>query len=364
MFRTYDRIFLITTIVLLLVGFMIFASAALGVMAREGYPFSAIATSQVAAIVLGLGLMLLAMHVPYRKLRPAALPFLIISLLGTALVFVPGLGVEVNGARRWIELGPVSIQPAEFLKYAAVLFAAHWLALNRRRVPTTRGGLLPFMAFTGVIALLLLAQPDTGTLLVIGLALTGMYVAAGARLKDLVILGGAGVAALTALALVRPYIMERILTFLNPAADPLGASYQLQQSLIAVGSGGWFGRGFGQSVQKFSFLPEPLSDSIFSVAAEEFGFVGMILLLGLFTFFAWRGLLIASRASDLFGGLLAVGIVILIASQSLMNVASMLGVMPLTGVPLLFVSDGGTAMLTTLAGVGVVLSVSRARKRT
>lgn len=363
MFRSYDRVFLITVLILLTVGFLIFASASLGQMARVGHHFSTIAVSQVAAIALGLGLMLLFMHVPYAKLRRSAVPFFVLSFLATLLVFVPGLGFEHNGARRWIDLSLLSIQPAEFLKYASVLLAAHWLALSGRKTATFRGGLVPFLILTGMVAFTLLLQPDTGTLLVIGFALTGMYIAAGARPIDLAALAGIATVALGTLILIRPYLMERILTFLNPAADPLGASYQLQQSLIAVGSGGWFGRGFGQSIQKFSFLPEPIGDSIFSVAAEEFGFVGMVLLLSLFTFFAWRGLLIASRARDHFGGLLVLGIVILIMSQSLMNIASMLGVMPLTGVPLLFVSNGGTAMLTTLAGVGIILNVSRQRRR-
>ena len=211
----------------------------------------------------------------------------------------------------------------------------------------------------GIISTVLLAQPDTGTLLVMLAAGFGMFFAGGARWRDIAILVGASISGAVLLVLSRPYIMDRILAFIDPNKDPLGASYQIQQSLIAVGSGELFGRGFGQSIQKFSFLPEPFGDSIFAVTAEEFGFIGSSLLIMLFLFLAIRGLKIAVRAPDHFSGLVVVGIVILIVFQSFINMASMLGIFPLTGLPLLFISHGGSALFFALLGIGIILGISR-----
>jgi cell division protein FtsW len=190
-----------------------------------------------------------------------------------------------------------------------------------------------------------------------------MFIAAGAYVRDILVLIGAGLLGAAGLVMVRPYLMNRIMAFLDPNVDPLGSSYQIQQSLIAIGSGGPFGRGYGQSIQKFDYLPEPIGDSVFAVLAEEFGFFGSVLLISLFVFFAWRGLRIASKAPDHFSGLLVVGIVILIVSQSFINIASMLGVFPLTGLPLIFVSHGGSALFFTLLSVGIVLNISRYLKK-
>jgi cell division protein FtsW len=209
-----------------------------------------------------------------------------------------------------------------------------------------------------VASIPLMLQPDTGTLSIMVASGIAMSIAGGVRIRHLALLGIIALLALTALAISRPYLMDRITTFMDPASDPHGSGYQIKQSLIAVGSGGWFGRGFGQSVQKFSYLPEPIGDSIFSVAAEEFGFLGSVSIVGLFLFFALRGLMIASRAPDRFGGLTVVGIVILLITQSFLNIASMLGLVPLTGEPLAFISHGGTALFFALAGVGIILNIS------
>ena len=186
-----------------------------------------------------------------------------------------------------------------------------------------------------------------------------MALAAGMRVRHIFFFCLAVALGLAVLALTRPYLLDRVTTFMHPVGDPTGSGYQIKQSLIAVGSGGWFGRGFGQSVQKFHYLPEPTGDSIFSVAAEEFGFVGSVAIIGLFVLFALRGFHIAARAPDRFGGLTVVGIVILIITQSFLNIASMVGLVPLTGEPLVFISHGGTALLFALAGVGMVLNISR-----
>lgn len=357
-----DRSFLFATITLVVLGFFIFSSASLGLLARDGAQYSSVATGQIIGIVLGGILLFILSKIPYTTWRPFA-PFIFaFSIVMTLLVFIPGLGLEINGAKRWINLGGFTVQPAEFLKIGAVIFFAYWLTLKKNELDTYKGGLLPLLAILAGIGAILLMQPDTGTFLVIAMALGAMYLAAGAKFRDFAILFGAGVVGVLALVATRPYVMSRFTSFLNPESDPLGAGYQIQQSLIAVGSGEWIGRGYGQSIQKFNFLPEPISDSIFSVAAEEFGLLGGVLLIGLFLFFAIRGLRIAERSSDFFGGLLALGVVILITAQSFVNIASMIGVMPLTGLPLLFVSHGGTALMFALAEVGLVLNISKFQK--
>jgi cell division protein FtsW len=355
-----DRVFLSIVAFLVIGGFFIFSSASLGLLARDGAQFSSVAFNQ---LVLGIGLgsvaLIVLSNVPYRIYRPYALYLFIAALIATSLVFVPGIGMEFGGAKRWLSIFGFSIQPSEFLKIASIIYIAAWLSKVRGQLGNIRTGLVPFVGTIGVIGLVLLAQPDTDTFVVIAAAAAGMYLCAGARFRDIAILGGMLVAGILVLALMRPYLMDRFLTFLDPSSDPQGSGYQIQQSLIAVGSGELFGRGFGQSIQKFNYLPEPIGDSIFSVAAEEFGFIGGLVVIGAFTFFAFRGFRIAARAPDYFGGLITVGIVILITTQSFINIGSMLGVLPLTGIPLVFISHGGTALLFALASIGIVLNISK-----
>jgi cell division protein FtsW len=355
-----DRPFLIVTIILVVVGFFIFSSASLGLLARNGARFSSVAVSQLVFGIGGGTIALLAlMQVHYRTYRTFAPYFFLAAVVLTCLVFIPGLGNEINGARRWLLIGSFSVQPAELLKIAAVLCLAWYYSIWYRKLDDIRfalGGLLGVLLLAGVPLLL---QPDTGSFAIIVAAGGAISIAAGVRIRHIALLVVGLALALGVIAIARPYVMDRITTFLDPASDPHGAGYQIKQSLIAVGSGGWFGRGFGQSIQKFSYLPEPIGDSIFSVAAEEFGFLGTLTILGLFIFFAVRGLQIAERAPDRFGGLTVVGLVILFVSQAFINIGSMVGIMPLTGEPLTFISHGGTALLLALAGVGIVLNVSR-----
>ena len=362
--RHVDRVFLLIVVILTVVGFFIFVSAALGLLARNGASFSSVATSQIfLGLILGSIGLLVASNVHYKHLKRYSLYIFIFSLFATFLVFIPGLGFEYNGAKRWIGIASFSIQPAEFLKLGFVIYFAAWLSGIRDKLHSFTYSVVPFVVLSCLIAVPLLLQPDTGTVVVILTAGLAMFIAAGARVRDVLVLLGTGALMFAGLVLVRPYVMERILEFIDPGRDPLGSSYQVQQSLIAIGSGGFFGRGFGQSIQKFSFLPEPIGDSIFAVLAEEFGFIGSFALIALFLFFAFRGLRIASRSPDYFSGLLVIGIVILIVSQSFINIASMLGIFPLTGVPLLFVSHGGSALFAALLGVGIILNVSKYERK-
>ncbi|MBI3573468.1 FtsW/RodA/SpoVE family cell cycle protein [Candidatus Kaiserbacteria bacterium] len=355
-----DRILFWTIVLLLVGGLLVFLSASLGLLAYDSGGFSGAAKSQ---ILFGLGGGLVAffigMKVPYRFWRQYALYIFIASLAGTLLVFVPHIGVALNGAKRWIALGPITFQPSEILKVGYILYLAAWLSMAKNKIGEIRHGLIPFCVITGLAAVVLLLQPDTDTFLVIALSGLAMFIASGARARDILLIVLAGVVGMAIIISFRPYIADRFTTFLHPTDDPRGSSYQIHQSLLAVGAGELFGRGFGQSIQKFGKLPEPISDSIFSVFAEEFGFLGSAALIVVYVTFAMRGLWVAARSPDLFGGLLATGIVVLITVQSFVNIAAMLGVLPLSGLPLVFISHGGSALLVSLGAAGILLSVSK-----
>ena len=357
-----DRIFLGIVVALVAGGFIVFLSASLGLLSREGARLSSIAGTQLLGILLGAGLGYGASLIHYRAWRRFSPYLLLVAVALTLLVFVPGVGVSHGGALRWLDIAGFSFQPAEFLKIGFVVFFAAFLSSVREKAHAFRYGLLPFFLLVAAAGAILLSQPDTDSFVILTLTLFAMFFVAGAPLRHLALAALVCLVLLAALVFFRPYLKERLLTFLQPASDPQGAGWQIQQSLIAIGSGGGFGRGFGQSVQKFSYLPEPVGDSIFAVASEEFGFAGALALIALFLAFLMRGLRIATHAPDSFGGLLALGIVILISLSAFVNIASMLGLIPLSGLPLPFVSHGGTAMLITLAEVGIVLNISRYQK--
>jgi cell division protein FtsW len=355
-----DKTLLTIIVVLVCVGFFIFTSASLGLLARDGARFSSVAFNQIIFGIVGGSLALfVASQIFYRNWRKYAFYIFLASLALTLCVFVPGLGMEHGGASRWIRIGGFSFQPAEFLKIAFVIYMATWLSGMHREIQTFMRGTLPFVGITAVVGLVMLLQPDTDTFLLMATAGTAMFIVAGGSWRDVILMGLLGALLIAVLAFTRPYVMDRIMIFINPSLDPQGAGYQIKQSLIAVGTGGLTGRGFGQSIQKFEYLPEPIGDSIFAVYAEEFGFLGGILLIGLLSFFTFRGYKIATHATDLFGMLLVVGFMTLIIMQAFLNIAAMLALAPLMGLPLPFISHGGTALLATLGAVGIVLNVSK-----
>ena len=298
-------------------------------------------------------------RIDHRKFKTWA-PLLL--LVGFGLVILARLMPTIKDVHRWIDLGPFRLQPAEVFRLAFVIYAAAFFSGVKERISSFSFGLLPLLVLLSLAWALLLLEPDTDTFVVLFAALLAIFFAAGGKLKQLGILCVVAAIALGSLIAMRPYLKERFLTFIDPGKDPQGAGYQIEQSLIAIGSGGFFGRGFGQSVQKFSYLPEPIGDSIFAVAGEEFGFFGASLLIMLFLAFLLRGLRVASRAPDSFARLLTVGIVILIGASAFINIASMLGLIPLSGLTLPLVSHGGSALAITLASAGVVLNISRYQK--
>ena len=358
--RKVDKSFLLISIILIVAGFFIFSSASLALLAKESSNYSSIAFSQtVFGLFAGTVVMIIVSRLDSQIWKKSAFWLLLIAIIINILVLVPGIGFEHAGARRWIKLGAVSFQTSEMLKLAFIIYFAAWVAGVKEKMKTFYWGFLPLLVLFAISAVLLLKQPDTDNLILIIIAGVAMFIAAGGKWRYVFSILLAAVIGLALLAYMRPYVMQRITTFLNPQTDIQGASYQVQQSLIAVGSGGLFGRGFGQSVQKFTYLPEPVGDSIFAVAAEEFGFVGSVFLLIMFVLFATRGIKIASETSGVFGRLTVVGIVIMITSQAFVNIGAMLGMIPLSGITLPFVSHGGTSLFVTLLEVGIVLSISR-----
>jgi len=360
--KPIDKVFLGITLTLILGGFFLFLSASLGLLARSGGErFENVFISQV---VLGLFLGSIALFVTsrlnYKYLRIFSFFLFVGSIILTVCVFIPGIGFAHGGAKRWIDLRFTTIQPSELLKLGFVLYFAAWLSAAKDKVRTFRFGTIPFLVFLGIPAILLILQPDMGTFGVIAISGMGMFFAAGGRLTHIIAIILTGLLTFSIVVHFKPYLQERIDTFLNPDKDPQGAGYQMNQSLIAVGSGKLFGRGFGQGIQKFPpFLPEPTNDSIFAVASEEFGFVGSVGIILFFVFFAMRGFHISAKAPDRFSRILVIGLIFLIVTQSFINIASMVGLFPLTGIPLLFISHGGTALLFALAEVGIILNISR-----
>lgn len=358
--RSPDKFFLTLVVALVVFGLFVFISAALSFYAKNETQFWSVLLNQVVFGLVGGSIALIAcLKIPFVFWKKYALYILLGALVLTALVFVPGIGFEHGGARRWISLGPVSFQPAEFLKIAFVFYFAAWLAWAKKKVGTFSYGLLPLLIILGVSGGILLLQPDTDTFMIIALTGMAMYLLAGASWKHVLVIIGSGLAAAILLVAIRPYLLGRVTTFLHPDRDPQGASWQIQQSFLAIGSGQVFGRGYGQSIQKFRYLPEPAGDSVFAVIGEEFGFIGTTILVLVYLAFLLRGLKIARSTTDPFGGLVVAGIVILLVSQSFLNIASSTGLFPLSGTPLIFISHGGTALFAALAATGIVLNISK-----
>lgn len=360
LFERVDKPLLITVIILLFSGLIIFGSAALGVLAVNEIKFyNVIKTQLVYALIGGTFALCLGALIPYRVYEKYAYYLFGLALFVTTLVFVPGLSRYHGGAHRWLDLGSFSVQPSEALKFAFVIVVAYWCTRYRHKFGDIKYGLLPYLVAATLVSIILLAQPDFGTYLVIMTASFVTFFVGGARKKHVLALIFAGLIGVVVLISLRPYMLERVKTFFNSEHDPRGSSWQLNQSLIALGSGGLTGRGLGQSVQKFNYLPEPIGDSVVAVLGEELGFMGLVALILLYGIVGVRGYLISKGAGDQFGRLLAIGIVGILLMQATLNTGSMLGILPLTGVPLPLVSHGGTALMVALFELGVLLNISK-----
>lgn len=338
---------------------MLFSAGVVDAQKKFGSSYYYVLHQLVAGVLFGTVFMLVLARIKYSFWRKLALPMLFVAFALMIFVFVPSIGITLNGARSWIRIFGYTFQPSEFLKIALIIYFAAWFSGRSDRVRNWAYGLVPFFAVLGFSGLLLALQPDVGTLGVIVVIALGVYFVAGIDWKRFVVVLSVLLIACTCIVAMAPYRLNRIKTLLNPSIDPRGISYQVNQSLIAIGSGGIFGRGYGNSTQKLGFLPEPVGDSIFAVIGEELGLVGAgatILLFGLLCFFLSQ---IARAAPDTFSRLYVMGVAVWIMSQTLVNIAAASGVGPLTGLPLPFISFGGSALATLLASLGIVLNIAK-----
>ncbi|MCU0653005.1 MAG: putative lipid II flippase FtsW [Candidatus Pacebacteria bacterium] len=367
-----DLVLLASVGAMLLLGILILSSASASLSQfKYDDSYYLIVHQLLMGIFPGLVFGFVAYKIPMEIVRRFALPLLAASVLFLIMIFVPGIGFAAGGAQRWIHLGVATFQPSEFLKLAFIVYLASWLAgrfgaaspARRGSKRETRDNLAAFLVVVALIGLLLIKQPDLSTFGIVAVVAFAMYFLAGTPLKHTALIGLLGLGLLALLVVTMPYRMQRLTSWLSPESDPLGKGFQSNQALIIVGSGGIFGQGLGSSSPKYTVLPELIGDSVFAPFAHEIGFFGCLLLIALFAVFAWRGFLVARHCGDKFESLVVYGVVIWICLQAFINISSTARLIPLSGVPLPFISYGGTAMAMELIAVGMVANISRRAPR-
>lgn len=358
--KPVDKTLLTIMILLLMLGLLTLFSATYYKAMDGGDPMSEV-KKQLFGVVVGAGAMFVTCRIPYPfwGRRKVVVGGILASAVLLILVVIPGVGVYINGSRRWLSVGGLSFQPGELAKYAVVLFMAMTLTARGKKVQKLIKGILPVLAVPGVIFLLILEQPNLSTAGTIIIVSVLMVMLAGAKWRHMLVLGAGGLTVGAYYAWSAEYRRERLLSFMDPFAKMSDEGYQLSQSLIAFGSGGLFGMGLGQGRQKYAYLPYPESDFIFAIVGEDFGLVGCLAVIFLFVAFLLAGMRIALHCDDKFGCLLAAGIIGMISVQAFINMGVVVGVLPTTGLPLPFFSSGGTSLSITMAAVGIVLNISR-----
>lgn len=346
-------------VVLLSAGVVMVYSASAIVAADRFHDPYFFLKKQLFWAMLGAGALWVALRVDYRLLEKAVLPLLIVAGVLLVLVLVPPFGQAINGTRRWIRFGPVSFQPAELAKLALVLYLAAFLAKRRGDLAEFRTGAAPALAVAGLLAGLVLVQPDLGNCMTLIVVTFGLLYLAGSPARHLAWVAAPAVPLIALAIWMAPYRLRRITAFVDPWSDPRGSGFQIIQSWLALGNGGLVGQGIGGSRQKLFYLPEAHTDFIFAIVGEEIGFVGAMTMVGLFAVLIWRGLRIGLRAADPFGSYLALGITVLLATQTLVNLGVVTGLLPTKGLPLPFISFGGSALLMTMIATGVLLNISQ-----
>lgn len=340
---------------------MIYSSSYIWAEYKFSDPFKYV-KNQGLFLCIGFLLMLFVSKIDislyYKKMNS----ILFLSTLLLILVLIPGIGTIRNGSRSWFGIGSFGIQPSEFSKLALILFTSKYLIKNEKNLESVIKGVLPILGITLFIFALIMLQPDFGTGMIIVMSIIGLLFVGGVNFKFFIKLGILGAIGITGLILMAPYRLKRILSFLDPWSDPLGSGFQIIQSLYAIGPGGLFGQGFLNSRQKHFYLPEPQTDFIFSIISEEFGFLGVILVVGLFLLIIYRGFRIARKCEDLFSKYVAFGITFGLSFQAILNLMVVVGLIPVTGVTLPFLSYGGSSLLITLCSMGILLNISRGEK--
>jgi len=309
--------------------------------------------------VLGVACLWAALRVDYRRLERLVVPLLAASFVLLVLVLVPPFGQEINGTRRWFRAGPVSFQPVELAKLSLLLYLAAFLTRRQEAMASFSRGLLPLLLVAGGMAGLTMLQPDMGNALVLVILTLALAYLGGARVSHMGMIAAAALPIIAVAIATKPYRLRRMVSFMNPWNDPQGSGFQIIQSFLALGSGGWLGRGLGESKQKLFYLPEAHTDFIFAIVGEELGLAGAVVVVALFMLLVWRGLRIGLRAPDAFGSYLALGLTIMFATQTLVNLGVVTGALPTKGLPLPFISSGGSALLMALFSAGVLLNISQ-----
>lgn len=359
--KRFDTAFLLIVLILLSYGvIMVFSASYPTALQKTGDSLHFIG-KHIGFVVAGAIAMLAISRVPYTWWRRFALPIFGVALLLLILVLIPGVGVTLNNATRWLDIGITTFQPSDVMKFAVIVLFAHLIAYYQDKMSTFKQGVAPFAVILGVIAVLMMLEPHlSGTILICGIGGIMMYIG-GTKLRYFLILAGGGVGLVGLIVAVKgvSYITDRLQYWLDPFADVNDKTWQTVQSLVAIGSGGLFGRGIGASRQKYLYLPEPYNDFIFAIICEELGLIGALFVILLFVLFAVRGFSIASKAPDRFGFMLACGITLHICLQAALNIAVVTNTVPNTGISLPFFSYGGTALLMQMGEMGVLLSISR-----
>ncbi len=353
--------FLVSTALLILLGLAVITTASIPLsQSNFGESFYYFRHQIIYGLGLGLIAFLFFFKIKIGLIKKLGLPAMLAAIVLLTLVFVPHVGYEAGGARRWLNIFGMSFQPSEFAKLALVLYFAAWLESKKNKI-TEPVMIFPFLLWLGLIGGLVLLEPDFGTFLIICALALVMYYSAGARLKPLLAVGIIGLLVLSSLIAISPYRRERVLSFLDPGRDTVGSGYQLNQALITIGSGGLTGLGLGKGIQKYSYLPETIGDSVFAIISEELGFIGTSLILFIYLIWVLSGLKISALTPRPFEKYLVLGIVVWIGSQTFVNVLGILGLVPFTGIPLPFISYGGSALIIELAAVGLVANVAKGK---
>ena len=355
---SYDLVLVAVVLALTLIGIaMVYSASGIRALDTLDDPKYYLGWQALWAVIGVVG-MIVAMRFDYHRYRIIAVPLLVVVVVLLVLVLVPELGVRSGGATRWLRFGPAGLQPAELAKLAIILYLAAWLGARRDQI-VQPAVTLPALAVTALIGGLVIAEPDLGTAIVLVAIAMTMYFVAGARLRTFGALAGLAAVVVAAVAIEQPYRLQRVLTFLDPWADPRGDGFQTIQSLYGLALGGVFGEGLGAGKEKFGFLPAPYTDSIFAVLGDELGLAGTLLVIVLFFVLAYRGIAIALRARDATGALLAAGITTWLVFQAWVNMAVVASLVPMTGITLPFISYGGSSLCVGLIAVGILLNVGR-----
>ena len=360
--KKVELLLLISVITISIFGLiMIYSASYIWAEYKFNDPFKFVKNQGIFFIV-GVVLMIIISKIDYKKYYDKSNILLIGCIIMLILVLIPGIGTVRNGSRSWFGIGSFGIQPSEFTKLALIIFTSKYLVNNEKNMKSFKKGVLPILGITLLIFGIIMLQPDFGTGTIIVMSIVGLLFVGGVDFKFFLKVGVVGIVGIAGLIAIAPYRLSRILSFLNPWSDPLGSGFQIIQSLYAIGPGGLFGYGFLNSRQKHFYLPEPQTDFIFSIISEEFGFLGIVIVATLFLTIILTGFKIAKNSKDLFGKYLAFGITFQIAFQTVLNLMVVVGLIPVTGVTLPFLSYGGSSLLITLCEIGIVLNISRYEK--